>query len=78
MRWDFIVVSTRRVVAQCTPDFVLPRWKVAVFVEGCFWYGCANHSPAEFKGPNAESLRQKISTNRSRDWRSDELLSAAG
>jgi len=68
----------RRVVAQCTPDFVLPRWKVAVFVDGCFWHGCPDHSPAEFKGPNAESWRQKISTNRGRDRRNDGLLTAAG
>jgi DNA mismatch endonuclease (patch repair protein) len=68
----------RRVVDQCTPDFVLPRGKVAVFVDGCFWHGCPDHSPAGFKGPNAESWRQKISTNRSRDRRNDELLTAAG
>ena len=68
----------RRVVAQCTPDFVLPRSKVAVFVDGCFWHGCPDHSPAEFKGPNAESWQRKISTNRSRDRRNDELLTAAG
>ena len=68
----------RRVVAHCTPDFVLPRWKVAVFVDGCFWHGCPSHSPTEFKGPNAESWRQKISTNRSRDGRNDELLAVAG
>jgi DNA mismatch endonuclease, patch repair protein len=68
----------RRVVAQCTPDFVLPRWKVFVFVDGCFWHGCPSHSPTHFKGPNAERWRQKIDTNRSRDRRNDELLTAAG
>jgi DNA mismatch endonuclease (patch repair protein) len=52
---------------------------VAVFVDGCFWHGCPDHSPAEFKGPNAESWRHKISTNRGRDRdrRNDELLTAA-
>ena len=67
-----------RRVAQCTPDFVLPRWNVAVFVDGCFWQGCPDHSPAEFKGPNAESWQQKICTNHSRDRRNDDLLTAAG
>jgi DNA mismatch endonuclease (patch repair protein) len=67
-----------RVVAQCTPDFVLPRSKVAVFVDGCFWHGCPDHSPAEFRGPNAEIWRRKINTNRSPDRRNDELLTAAG
>lgn len=68
----------RRLVARCTPDFVLPRWKLAVFVDGCFWHGCPDHSPAEFKGPNAERWRQKIDTNRDRDARNNALLTEAG
>ncbi|TPG14171.1 hypothetical protein EAH86_18225 [Pedococcus bigeumensis] len=27
----------------CTPDFVLPGRRVAVFVDGCFWHGCPEH-----------------------------------
>lgn len=68
----------RPVVDKCTPDFVLPRWKVAVFVDGCFWHGCPRHSPAEFRGPNAERWRSKIETNRARDRRNDALLAEAG
>jgi DNA mismatch endonuclease (patch repair protein) len=68
----------RRIVANCTPDFILPRWKLAVFVDGCFWHGCPNHSPAEFKGPNADRWRQKIDTNQARDRRNNGLLEEAG
>ncbi|WP_433246130.1 very short patch repair endonuclease [Streptosporangium sp. CA-135522] len=68
----------RRLVARCTPDFVLPRWQLAVFVDGCFWHGCPNHSPAEFKGPNAKRWRLKIDTNRGRDARNNTLLTEAG
>jgi len=25
------------------PDFVWPSFKVAVFVDGCFWHGCPKH-----------------------------------
>ena len=25
------------------PDFVFPRERVAVFVDGCFWHGCPRH-----------------------------------
>ena len=39
--------------------------------------GCPDHSPVDFKGPNTENWRQKISTNRGRDRRNDELLTAA-
>ncbi|MEV5754946.1 very short patch repair endonuclease [Actinoallomurus sp. NPDC052308] len=66
------------VLRRCTPDFILPRWRVAVFVDGCYWHGCPQHSPSEFKGPNAERWRQKIQTNRARDRRQDEQLAAAG
>ena len=27
------------------PDFVFPKLKAAVFVDGCFWHGCPRHSP---------------------------------
>ncbi|MEV5140627.1 hypothetical protein AB0K71_04905 [Streptomyces syringium] len=38
----------RRVTPRCTADFVLPRHRVAVFVEGCFWHGCPVHGVVEF------------------------------
>ncbi|MFB4308400.1 very short patch repair endonuclease [Actinomadura sp. GTD37] len=66
------------VLPRCTPDFVLPRWRVAVFVDGCYWHGCPMHSPREFKGPNADRWKQKIDTNRTRDRRHDAELAAAG
>ena len=25
------------------PDFVFPRQRIAVFVDGCFWHGCKRH-----------------------------------
>ncbi len=47
------------------PDFVFPREKVAVFVDGCFWHGCPKH----FRMPasNTEYWSAKILTNRRRD-----------
>jgi DNA mismatch endonuclease (patch repair protein) len=68
----------RRIVGRCAPDFVLPRWRVAVFVDGCFWHGCPDHSPTEFKGPNAGKWKEKIETNRTRDRSNDALLADAG
>jgi|ERR1051326_4918635 G:T-mismatch repair DNA endonuclease (very short patch repair protein) len=26
------------------PDFIFPKQRVAVFVDGCFWHGCPKHS----------------------------------
>lgn len=66
------------VAPRCTPDFVFPRWRLAVFVDGCYWHGCPDHSPSEFRGPNAERWQQKISANRARDRRNDESARQAG
>jgi DNA mismatch endonuclease, patch repair protein len=26
------------------PDFVFPKQKIALFVDGCFWHGCPQHA----------------------------------
>ena len=50
---------------QVKPDFVFPKLKLAVFVDGCFWHGCPQH----FIQPrgNAAFWRKKIAANRTRD-----------
>lgn len=47
------------------PDFVFRRFRVAVFVDGCFWHGCNKHC----RMPKGNSIywSQKISSNRERD-----------
>lgn len=56
-------------------DLVFPRAKVAVFVDGCFWHGCAQHG--SWPKANAEWWRQKIARNRERDADTDAHLRAA-
>jgi DNA mismatch endonuclease (patch repair protein) len=68
----------KRVAPRCTADFVLPRYHLAVFVDGCFWHGCPDHSPAEFRGPNAALWQEKIETNKKRDRCNTEQAAAAG
>lgn len=48
------------------PDIVLPRFKAAIFVNGCFWHG---HGCKYFKLPttNTEFWREKIEANQKRD-----------
>lgn len=67
-----------RLAKGCTPDFVLPRWRTAVFVDGCFWHGCPAHSPAEFRGPNAALWTAKLAMNRERDERTSRTAVDAG
>jgi DNA mismatch endonuclease (patch repair protein) len=67
-----------RRVGNFSPDFVLPRYGVAVFVDGCFWHNCPIHGPKRFQGPNAERWRAKIATNERRDMAANETMEAAG
>lgn len=48
------------------PDLVFPKWRSAIFVNGCFWHG---HDCHLFKLPSTrtEFWRDKISANKRRD-----------
>lgn len=46
-------------------DFVFPREKIAVFVDGCFWHGCPKHyNPPK---SNKKYWSWKVSYNKKRD-----------
>jgi len=49
-----------------TPDIVLPRYQLAIFVHGCFWHG--HHCPL-FRAPSTRTdfWTSKIDANRRRD-----------
>jgi DNA mismatch endonuclease (patch repair protein) len=61
---------------QVKPDFVFPKLKLAVFVDGCFWHGCPRH----FIQPrgNAAFWRKKIAANRTRDRLVNRMLRSMG
>ena len=58
------------------PDFVWPKMKVAVFVDGCFWHGhnCRNLTSKT----NAEAWRDKIARTQTRDRRANRQLRRLG
>ncbi len=58
------------------PDFVFPKLRLAVFVDGCFWHGCPRH--ATKPRHNAAFWRRKLAANRTRDRRVNRTLRAAG
>lgn len=58
------------------PDIVFTRWRVAVFVDGCFWHRCPEH----FHQPkrNLDYWVPKLEANVARDRRVDEALASDG
>lgn len=48
-----------------SPDFVFPKRRLAVFVDGCFWHGCPDHG--SMPATNREFWAAKIARNRERD-----------
>lgn len=68
-----------RLAKGCTPDFVLPRRRVAVFVDGCWWHSCPEHGrKTPFTGPNAALWTNKMVRNQERDVRSTVLAEQLG
>ena len=60
------------------PDIVLPKWGVAIMVNGCFWHG---HKGCRYAGrpkANVEFWEAKISRNRHRDEVTSAHLEALG
>jgi DNA mismatch endonuclease, patch repair protein len=47
------------------PDFIFPKKKIAVFVDGCFWHGCPKHSTSPKN--NREFWEKKLGSNKNRD-----------
>jgi DNA mismatch endonuclease (patch repair protein) len=60
-----------------SPDVILPRYRTAVFVHGCFWHG---HSclRAKLPGTNREFWSSKIARNVARDRANVAALKCAG
>ncbi len=58
-------------------DVVFGPTKVAVFIDGCFWHGCPQHS-RKTTTANPEYWSAKIERNRRRDADTDVRLNSAG
>lgn len=59
-----------------TPDIVLPRYRTAIFVNGCFWHGhhgCKKHVIPE---THRDFWKDKIIRNRERDMKNYQKLEA--
>tara|TARA_R110001583_G_scaffold195050_3_gene368826 strand:- start:11551 stop:11988 length:438 start_codon:yes stop_codon:yes gene_type:complete len=61
-----------------TPDIVLPKWRVAIQVHGCFWHRHAGCPKATTPASNAEFWQAKFDTNVRRDAAAAEKLLEQG
>ena len=59
------------------PDVVFTRWRLAVFVDGCYWHGCPEHGVRQ-GGKNAGYWSPKIARNVERDADQAALLERHG
>jgi DNA mismatch endonuclease, patch repair protein len=58
------------------PDFVFPKARLAIFVDGCFWHGCLKHSrPPQ---SNQAYWRAKMIRNKTRDRSVAQVLRKKG
>lgn len=60
------------------PDLVFPRYKVALFVHGCFWHRHAGCRYTTTPASNSEFWRSKFESNMRRDKQVRKLLEDAG
>jgi DNA mismatch endonuclease, patch repair protein len=58
------------------PDVVFPRWRIAIFLDGCFWHGCPKHGNTPAR--NRDYWAPKLRRNADRDLRINAALSRAG
>ncbi len=57
------------------PDIAFTRYRVAVFVDGCFWHMCPEHG--QVPATNAEFWNTKLQGNAERDRNQDSRLMSA-
>ena len=60
------------------PDIALPRYKIAIFVHGCFWHGHEQCSRGQLPKSRVAYWKAKIDANKQRDRLVEERVSDAG
>jgi DNA mismatch endonuclease (patch repair protein) len=61
-----------------TPDLVFPRWRIAIFVHGCFWHRHPGCKKASVPKSRQEFWREKFNRNVLRDTENAKALCARG
>jgi DNA mismatch endonuclease, patch repair protein len=59
-----------------SPDFISRKQRVAIFLHGCFWHGCAEHCRIPIS--NKEYWVQKFKKNKKNDRENSNILKKKG
>jgi len=60
------------------PDIVLPKYKTAIFVHGCFWHRHLNCQLFKWPKSNREFWKKKLEGNAARDQKNKAELESLG
>jgi DNA mismatch endonuclease (patch repair protein) len=60
------------------PDILLPRYKTAIFINGCFWHNHANCNYAYIPKTRRKFWTEKFKKNKERDKKNLSLLKKMG
>lgn len=75
-RLNSITGWRRRQAIFGQPDFVFPRQRIALFVDGCFWHNCPKHATKPVN--NAAFWKSKLRRNQLRDKLVTQTLRRSG
>jgi len=60
------------------PDIAIKKYKIAIFIHGCFWHGHENCKNFRLPSDHGDYWRKKIQANIDRDSRNAESLKKSG
>lgn len=76
LRKEYLSGWKRRYPLVGNPDFVFPKMRLAIFVDGCFWHGCPKH--CRMPTANRKYWEEKIDRNVKHDRDVNRALHSKG
>lgn len=61
-----------------SPDIILPKYRAAIFIHGCFWHQHPGCRKATIPKKNAEYWEPKLRRNAERDVQAERILQELG
>jgi DNA mismatch endonuclease, patch repair protein len=76
LRSERITGWRRHLPLKGNPDFAFPRYRILIFIDGCFWHGCPKHGSNPKS--NIDYWIKKLARNKIRDRRLSNQLKKQG